>query len=705
MMKQKLITSLALALLFFTGVQAMTLPIFRDRFINTYAANPNSGTRAALIDAYDQIQNATTRALADQMLTRFGGINKLRADQQAAAATRQPPQAIPRGPQPPAAAPQPPQAVPRGPQPPAVTPRPAGGREAMLEQARKLGMERAAARAKGAPGGPIVPAIPGAPVVPSGVQQTQQAELSRRRAQAAQREIKHLQSNVGTLQQQISTNRDTITKLRADLTTARTTAPADMKKLINDLLDQNQRDGQRADQARQDIIELQRRIAHIRQQFEGADLGYVNELEGLIETLRNNLHNTQAVNQILEQAAARHREQLEAAQRQPPVVLVPQEVQRIIEEAQEQLREAQDRVTNLNQQLQQQRNSNAKLQSDLAKASKNVPNNNRIVELENQLHNANQDLDRATDTIRGLQGQITTLNQKLLAAPSSAQLQLFQTEIRELRNQVQVAQEIVRNETNAKLYLQEQLRLAQEATAQPETPPVRPQGPPPAIVNEITDRNEIAVSLLDIANLPEKRFNNELDQIQKYIARINLAGIVKPVLDAILEAFINKDEALDHVIRLYNNMTDNAARGALLPLYDAARKARASQQPPPPPPAPIKPAAQQRVPAKPTTPVDIADMIVGIARMSEANFNQDFAQIQRNIAELNLAGIAQPVLKAIIKALGSLDQARNGIVNTLYDLLDEPARAALRPLLIELTKEPGQDPIIVANLEAKIAQP
>jgi hypothetical protein len=81
MMKQKLITGLTLALLFFTGVQAMTLPIFRDRFINTYAAHPSAGTRGALINAYDQIQNPTTRALADQMLARFGGIAKLRAEQ------------------------------------------------------------------------------------------------------------------------------------------------------------------------------------------------------------------------------------------------------------------------------------------------------------------------------------------------------------------------------------------------------------------------------------------------------------------------------------------------------------------------------------------------------------------------------------------------------------------------------------------------
>jgi polyhydroxyalkanoate synthesis regulator phasin len=243
MMKQKLITSLPLALLFFTGMQAMILPKHRRHH------------------------------------------NHCRQPQES--------------PQPSGAVQQPPQAGPQAPQPPAVPPQPAVGREAMLEQARKLGMERAAARAKEAPGGPIVPAIPRALAVPPEVQQAQQEKLNRRRAQAAQREIKQLRllSTIGNLQQQVDTDGNTIARLQADLTIARDHAAPEAQKLINDLLNQNERDDNLI------IKELTKRINNLSQQLAEADQpDLVKGLLEQIDILNNNIHDIQAQHNGLRQA-------------------------------------------------------------------------------------------------------------------------------------------------------------------------------------------------------------------------------------------------------------------------------------------------------------------------------------------------------------------------------------------------------------------
>jgi hypothetical protein len=106
--------------------------------------------------------------------------------------------------------------------------------------------------------------------------------------------------------------------------------------------------------------------------------------------------------------------------------------------------------------------------------------------------------------------------------------------------------------------------------------------------------------------------------------------------------------------------------------------------------------------------VPIVKRLIEIVNMPEQEFFDKFGNIQWEIAAMNLTGIVEHVLDALVKALGSVDEARKGIVGNTYDILDLPeARAALKPLIIALVNryknEPSADPIIVGNLEHRIA--
>jgi hypothetical protein len=108
----------------------------------------------------------------------------------------------------------------------------------------------------------------------------------------------------------------------------------------------------------------------------------------------------------------------------------------------------------------------------------------------------------------------------------------------------------------------------------------------------------------------------------------------------------------------------------------------------------------------PAEVAQIAERIIAIARMPDQEFLNNLDAIDKEIASMDLTGIAQPVLDTIQKALGGLKATSIGIVNNTYDALNPQAQAAFKPLLTELVNryrnEPGAEQVIIGLLENRI---